>query len=364
MINRERLKETFLELVALDSPSQLEGLVATYVKQRLETLGVVYEEDWAGKKTKGDSGNLIAWVDGSSDKEPLLLNAHLDTVQRPGEKVKVKFEDGIFKSDGNTILGADDKSGVAIILEILEVIKERGLKHRSIQPVFTICEEIGLLGAKNLDYSLIKAPWGLVLDGGNPSEIINRAPMANRFLIEVIGREAHAGLHPEEGVNAIFLASKAIGQIPWGRIDEETTCNVGIIEGGKATNIVPAKATVKGEVRSHSQKKLEKQTNFIVDTFKKASPLINIDVVEDYPLMVIEESHPLIKLVKEVGEKTGIEMVLKITGGGSDANIFNSKGIVSVIIGTGMKKVHTNEECIDLNDMVKSATLLLNIIAL
>ncbi len=364
MINKERLKETFLELVTLDSPSQLEGLAATYVKQRLEILGIAYEEDQAGKKIKGDSGNLIAWVDGPSNEEPILLNAHLDTVQRPGEKVKVHFEDGIFKSDGNTILGADDKSGIAIILEILEVIKEKGIRHRPIQPVFTVCEEIGLLGAKNLDYSLIKTPWGLILDGGNPSEIINRAPMANRFLIEVMGKEAHAGLHPEEGVNAIFLASKAIGQISWGRIDEETTCNVGTIEGGKATNIVPAKTIVKGEVRSHSQEKLGKQTNLIMDTFKKTSPLVNIDVIDDYPLMVIEEGHPLIKLIKEAGEKVGVEIVLKITGGGSDANIFNSKGIVSVIMGTGMKKVHTKEEYIDLNDMVKSANLLLNIIAL
>ena len=364
MVNEERLKETFLELVSLDSPSQLEGLVASYVKKRLEVLGIAYEEDAAGKRTKGDSGNLIAWVDGLKDKEPILLNAHLDTVQRPGEKVKVEFEDGLFKSDGKTILGADDKSGIAIILEVLEVIKERGLRHCPIQPVFTVCEEIGLLGAKNLDYSLIKAKWGLVLDGGEISEVINRAPMANRFFIEVIGKEAHAGLHPEEGVNAIFLASKAISEIKWGRIDEETTCNVGIIEGGKATNIVPAKTAIKGEVRSHSKERLERQTNLIIDTFKKNAPLVNIDVIDDYPLMVVKEDHPLIKIIKVAAEKIGIKMALKTTGGGSDANIFNSKGIVSVIMGTGMKKVHTNKEYIHLNDMVKSAILLLNIIAL
>ncbi len=364
MINKERLKETLLELIALDSPSKLEGLVASYVKKRLETLSIPYEEDQARKKIKGDSGNLIAWVDGLLDKEPILLNAHLDTVQKPGEKIKVKFKGEIFKSDGNTILGADDKSGVAIILEVLEIIKEKGIRHCPLQPVFTVCEEIGLLGAKNLDYSLIKTPWGLILDGGNPSEIINRAPMANRFLIEIIGKEAHAGLHPEEGINAISLAAKAISQISWGRIDEETTCNVGIIEGGKATNIVPGKTIIKGEVRSHSKEKFEKQTNLIMDTFKKISPGLNIDVIDDYPLMIVEENHPLIKLIEETGEKMGIEIALKITGGGSDANIFNNKGIVSVIMGTGMKKVHTHEEYIDLNDMVKSANLLLNIITL
>jgi len=371
MVNIERLKNTFLELVQLSSPSRQEGLVAAYIKERLNQLGVYWIEDEAGKKLGATAGNIIAWLEGSLDTSAIMLNAHLDTVQKPGDEVKILEENGIIKSDGQTILGADDKSGVAVILEVLEVLKERKLKHPSIQPVFTICEEIGLLGAKNLNYSLIKAKWGLVLDGGNPSEIIYRAPTANRFRIEVIGKEAHAGVHPEQGINAIWLASKAIASLNWGRIDEETTCNVGLIKGGIATNIIPPQAILEGEVRSHKKEKLDAQTQKIVSAFKEViamtpskdgSPQVNIDVKDDYPLMYVAEDHPLIRLLQQAGEKLGMAMQLKITGGGSDANIFNQAGIVSVIIGTGMKNVHTCKEYIALQDMVQSANLLINVI--
>lgn len=369
MINIERLKNTFLALVQLGSPSRQEGLVATYVKERLNNLGISWIEDKSGKRLGATTGNIIAWVEGTLDVPAVMLNAHLDTVQRPGDEIEVIEENGVLKSKGQTILGADDKSGVAIILEVLEVLKEKGLKHPPLQPVFTICEEIGLLGAKNLDYSLIKAKWGLVLDGGNPCEIIHRAPTANRFRIEVIGKEAHAGVHPEQGINAIWLAAKAIADLNWGRIDEETTCNVGLMQGGLATNIVPPKAVLEGEVRSHKKEKLEAQTQKIISAFKEVIantpakdglPQLNIDIKDDYPLMHVPEDHPLIKLLQGAGEKLGMAMRLKTSGGGSDANIFNQAGIVSIIMGTGMKNVHTCEEYIALQDMVQSANLLLN----
>ncbi|MDL1970120.1 MAG: M20/M25/M40 family metallo-hydrolase [Candidatus Desulfofervidaceae bacterium] len=371
MVNTERLKNTFLELVRLSSPSRQEGLVATYVKERLNNLGISWIEDKAGEKLGATAGNIIAWVEGTSDTPPIMLNAHLDTVQKPEDEIETIEENGILKSKGQTILGADDKSGVAVILEVLEVLKEQGLKHPSLQPVFTICEEIGLLGAKNLDYSLIKAKWGLVLDGGNPCEIIHRAPTANRFRIEVIGKEAHAGVHPEQGINAIWLAAKATARLDWGRIDEETTCNVGLIQGGLATNIVPPQVVLEGEVRSHKKDKMEAQTQKIVSVFKEiiaqtpekgGLPQLNLDIKEDYPLMYVAENHFLIKLLQQTGEKLGMDMRLKVSGGGSDANIFNQAGIVSIIIGTGMKNVHTCEEYIALQDMVQSANLLLNAI--
>jgi len=306
MIKLERLKETFIQLVRLASPSKQEGLVASYVKEYLNELGIEWIEDKAKDTLGSTCGNIIGWLDGEGEI-PLMLNAHLDTVQKPGEEVVVREENGILKSDGKTILGADDKSGVAIILEVLRVIKENNLPHPPLQPVFTICEEIGLLGAKHLDYSLLKAKWGLVLDGSNPAEILHRAPTANRLQFVVIGKAAHAGVHPEEGINAIWLAAKAISSLQLGRIDEETTCNLGLIEGGTATNIVPDKVIIKGEVRSHKKEKLVAQTEKIINAFKEAIkavpkkedlPKLEIDIKDDYPLMYVKEDHPLIQLVK------------------------------------------------------------------
>jgi len=371
MVNLSRLKQTFLNLLYLSSPSRQEGLVASYIKERLNALSIPYLEDNAGEKLGSTANNLIAWVEGKKEKPVLMLNAHMDTVQRPEEKVEVIEKNDVLKSKGKTILGADDKSGIAIIIELLEILKENNFSHWPLQPVFTICEEIGLLGAKNLDYSLLEAKWGLVLDGGEPAEIIHRAPTANRFRIEVIGKEAHAGVEPEKGINAIWVASKAISQLSWGRIDEETTCNVGLIKGGIATNIVPPKVILEGEVRSHKPEKLEAQTEKISTAFQNIiadiSPQsglarLNIDIKEDYPLMYVSEVHPLIKLLQKAGKQIGMEMHLKISGGGSDANIFNSINIPSVIIGTGMKNVHTCQEYISLYDMVKTVNILLQMI--
>jgi len=367
MVNLERLKQTFLNLIKLSSPSYKEGLVASYIKERLAALDIICQEDKAGEILGGTTGNLIGWKEGDLEGPIIMLNAHMDTVQKPDEEIEVIEENDILKSNGKTILGADDKSGIAIILEVLEILRENKISHYPLQPVFTICEEIGLLGAKNLDYSLIKAKWGLVLDGGNPLEIIHRAPTANRFKIEVFGKEAHAGVDPEEGINAISLASKAIAQIEWGRIDEETTCNIGLIQGGIATNIVPPKVVLEGEVRSHKEEKLETVTKKIISVFEKiiaetspkaGFPKLNIDIKIDYPLMYVLENHPLIRLLKKTGKKLDMEMELKISGGGSDANIFNQAGITSVIIGTGMKNVHTRQEHISLSDMAKTARLL------
>jgi len=373
MVNLSRLKQTFLDLLYLSSPSRQEGLVASYIKERLNALNILYLEDNTGEKLGSTANNLIAWLEGEKNKPILMLNAHMDTVQRPEEKIEVIEKDDVLKSKGKTILGADDKSGIAIIIELLEILKENNFSHWPLQPVFTICEEIGLLGVKNMDYSLLKAKWGLVLDGGDPAEIIYGAPAANRFRIEVIGKEAHAGVEPEKGINAIWLTSKAISQLKWGRIDEETTCNIGLIKGGIATNIVPPRVILEGEVRSHKPEKLEAQTekistafqNVIADVSPQSGlPQLNIDIKEDYPLMHVSEDHPLIKLLQKAGKQIGMEMHLKISGGGSDANIFNSINIPSVIIGTGMKNVHTCQEYISLYDMVKIVNILLQIITM
>ena len=242
MLSAERLGETFRFLAETSSVSRREGALASELKRRLEILGAETFVDGAAIKTGSDTGNLIARLKGSHEVPPLLLNAHMDTVQ-PGEGISVLFKDGVFTSDGRTILGADDKSAIAVILEALSVLREDQIPHGPIEIVLTTCEEAGLTGAKNLDFNLFTAPYGYALDGSDTEGIIVQAPSANRFEIRLIGKDAHAGAHPEQGINAIHLAAKAMAGLTIGRIDIETTCNIGWIEGGVATNVVPPLVT-------------------------------------------------------------------------------------------------------------------------
>jgi tripeptide aminopeptidase len=377
MLNRNRLAEVFKTLVQIDSVSRKEGAISKTLQQIFESLGAEVLIDGAGQKLGGDTGNLIARFKGSQGGgSPLLLNAHMDTVQ-PGEQVKVVFSEGMFKSDGSTILGADDKSALAVIIETITTLQEKGLPWGPLEVVVTVCEEVGLLGAKNLDYSMIKARYGYSLDATDIEGIVTRAPAANHIQFKVHGRDAHAGAAPEKGINAIFLASRAISDIHVGRIDEETTANIGLIDGGQATNIVPALVTVSGEVRSHSPDKLEEETQKIVRAFESqvadyrawfpsddGLPRLDVAVRQDFSVLQIPDEHPVVSLAREAASNLGLKMQVKTSGGGSDANIFFGHGIVTGVLGTGMKDMHTVRESIALDDMVKSAELLLEIVQL
>jgi tripeptide aminopeptidase len=240
--------------------------------------------------------------------------------------------------------------------------------------VFTVCEEIGLLGAKHLDLDRITATFGYALDATDTEGIVTRAPCANRFEFRVHGKDAHAGAAPEKGINAISLASKAIADLELGRIDPETTCNIGIIEGGTATNIVPNLVTIKGEVRSHNQEKMDKVTDTIVSSFRRivenykgvasdaACPRLEIDIQKDFPSTFVPDDHPVVKLVCKAAENLGRKMKTKTSGGGADANIFFEKGIMTGVLGTGMRDMHTVRESVRLDDMVRATELLLEII--
>ena len=375
MINRKRLAETFKFLVQIDSVSKEEGVIANEIKKILESLGAKTFVDNAGDKIGGNSGNLIAKFEGNSQAPPLLLNAHMDTVE-PGRGVTAVLENGTFTSNGTTILGADDKSAIAILLETLNILKENNLQHGPLELVLTVCEEIGLQGAKHLDLSAVTATYGFALDATDTEGIVTRAPSANHLEFIVHGKDAHAGAAPEKGINAISLASKAIAKLELGRIDQDTTCNIGIIEGGIATNIVPNLVKVKGEARSHDDEKLDKITNEIVSSFnevienyKKLNPndefpRVDINIKKDFPRTHIPDDHPVIKLATRAAENLGRNMVTKITGGGADANIFFERGIFTGVLGTGMRDMHTVRESIKLDDMVRTAELLLEIIRL
>ena len=375
MVNRDRLAEIFKFLVQIDSVSKEEGAISDEIKNILDTMGAKIFIDSAGNKIGGNTGNLIAKFKGNTQAPPLLINAHMDTVE-PGKGVAAVLENGVFTSDGTTILGADDKSAIAIILETIKVIKENDLSYGPIEIVLTVCEEIGLLGARNLDLELITAKFGYALDATDTEGIVTRAPSANRLEFIIHGKDAHAGAAPEKGINAILLASKAIAKLELGRIDNETTCNIGIIEGGLATNIVPNLVTVKGEVRSHDEEKLNKITNEIVLSFKgvvenykgmtfdDGLPRLESTIEKDFSRTYVPDDHPVVTLARRAAENLGRKMITKTSGGGADANIFFEKGIVTGVLGTGMRDMHTVRESVRLDDMVRTAELLLEIIRL
>jgi tripeptide aminopeptidase len=375
MINQDRLAQTFQDLVQRDSVSRDEGRFAAHLQKRLDALGVITQIDPSASQTGSNTGNLIGHLAGKSNQAPLLFSAHMDTVE-PGRGIRPVFADGFFSSAGDTVLGADDKSAIAILLEALTVLKDSGTPHASIDLVFSTCEEIGLLGAKHLDFSQIAAKVGYVLDARDPDRLVNRAPAANRLHLKVFGEEAHAGASPEKGINAVFIASRAIAAIQWGRLDRETTCNIGTIRGGVATNIVPSRVDIDAEVRSHDEVKLKNATDRIIRTFEEivggippnpingACPRFAYDLQADFKQTHIPDDHLIVKLAARAAHNLGRKMRTQSAGGGSDANVFFQKGIVTGVLGTGMQDPHTKGERIALADMAKACELVLEIIRL
>jgi len=371
MINSKRLAQRFQMLAEIDSESRDEAEIAGVIEKILTKMGASVVFDHAGEKTGGNCSNLMARFKGNRDAAPLFLSGHMDTVL-PGKGVKVQFENGIFRSDGTTILGGDDKSAIAIILEVMDVVLEKNLPCPPVEIVFTVCEEIGLLGAKHFDLSLMESKFGYILDSTDTEGIVTKAPSANTISITVHGRAAHAGAAPEKGVNAIYTAATAISGLELGRIDEETTCNLGTISGGMATNIIPEYVKILGEARSHDVEKLKAVTHNIVSGFEKAAaslrkegedlPRVEIEVKEDFPSTHIPEDHIAITLARKAAVNLGRKLENKTIGGGADANIFFGKGIVAGVLGTGMTDVHTLKESIALADMENTALLVLEIL--
>ena len=374
MIDASRIAAEFAHMAAIASPSRREGAMAAYLAERFRTLGAEVVFDRAGAQVGGETGNLVARFPGRG--EPLLLTVHMDTVE-PCAGVKPVLNDGIFTSAGATILGADDKAGIAELIEALEVLREEKIPHPPLEVVVTICEEIGLIGAKHLDYSLITARRGLALDTSGVDLVIHRAPAANKLRFEVLGRESHAGIAPEKGISAIEVAAKAIAAMRLGRIDTETTANLGTILGGQATNIVARSVVIEGEARSHDAAKLAAQTVHMVDCFAAAARQstreidgrtvtaeVKTEVLADYPLMNVATDAPIVTLLQRAAAGLGRSLEIRAAGGGSDANVFNGHGIETVIVGTGMTDVHTVDESVKVADMVRVAELLVEMLRL
>jgi tripeptide aminopeptidase len=257
----------------------------------------------------------------------------------------------------------------------MTVLKEKNIPFGPVEMALTTCEEIGLMGAKHLDMSLISAKYGYALDSTDTEGIITHAPSANKVEFRVHGRDAHAGAAPEKGINAILIASKAIAGLELGRIDSETTCNIGIINGGIATNIVPNYVCVRGEVRSHNDEKLKRVTGAIVASFENVVknygsnssdglPKVDVVIEDDFSRTDIPENHPVVVLAQKAASNLGRKMITKTTGGGADANIFFARGIITGVIGTGMRDMHTVRESVKVDDMIRTGELLLEIIRL
>lgn len=365
-MNNDRLISQFLDYVKISSPSYKEGNFAHVLRKDLEEIGFEVMIDDAGEKSGSNTGNLIGYLRGNKDVEPIMFCAHMDTVT-PCDNIEPIIEDGVIKSSGNTILSADDKAGIVAILEGIRHIEENNIPHGDIEVVFTICEEVGLYGSKYLDYSRIKSKMLFVLDASGEIGGVNvQGPAQAQIHAKFHGKAAHAGLNPEKGINAIQVASRAIDSMNLLRIDEETTANVGIIKGGLATNIVADYVEVEFEARSLNEEKLNKQVKHMVYTLSKAAKdfdaKVDISVENSYPTFKLDKDEPILKIIEKAMNQVDIPYIPKPTGGGSDTNIFNGKGLKAATLGIGMFNAHSVDEYIAVNDIIKTAELVAAII--
>lgn len=376
MIKQDRLTDYTMDLITIDSPSKQEKEVAMKLKYDMEQIGAQCSFDSADEKVGGNVGNLTVKVKGNTDAPPFFFSSHMDTVS-PGIGIKPHIKEGIMRSDGTTILGSDDKSGIAIIVEVIKSLKENNIPHGDIEVAFTICEEIGLLGAKYYDINNISAKHGIVLDSSTPDRLVLRCPSAEELNFTVHGIEAHAGLCPQNGISAIKVASDAISTMTFGRIDHETTSNIGIIKGGIATNIVTGKVEVVGEVRSHDEQKLKSQVYHMTECFtnsakkhkivlngKQLEAKIEVRTERSYDRMDVGDDSFITKLVLKAVQNLGHKVKLHTTGGGCDANYFNKFGLSCANLGTGMYELHTVNEYLILEEQQRCAKIMLETVKL
>lgn len=366
-VNEQRLIDEFLELVQIDSETKYEEEIARVLKKKFTELGLDVTEDNSMEETGHGAGNLICTLKGTKpDADTIYFTSHMDTVV-PGKNVNPSIKDGYIVSDGTTILGADDKAGLAAMLEAVRTIQENQIEHGDIQFVITVGEESGLVGAKSLDGSLLKANYGYALDSnGDVGDIIVAAPTQAKVFTTIKGKTAHAGLAPEKGVSAITIAAKAISKMPHGRIDEETTANIGRFEGGKQTNIVVDHVEILAEARSLVPEKMEKQAAKMKDAFETTAEQLGgsaeVTVKVMYPGFSQQAGDEVVKVARRAAASIGRESKLMKSGGGSDANIIAGHGIPTVNLAVGYEEIHTTNERIPVSELVKITELVRAII--
>lgn len=367
MLNQERLLATFKELCLIDAPSLKERNCADYVLARLQALGIECHEDDAASRFGGNAGNIIAKIPGTvPGAKTIFLSAHMDTVE-PTAGLKIIEEDGVLKSDGSTILGADDKGGLAPILEAMQVLQEQSVPHGPIVLLITIGEEIGLLGAQHVKIEDLNIDYGFVLDTGPPvGSFVNRTATHDNLEFLIEGKPAHSGKEPEKGINAIQVASDAVMNMRLGRIGPETTANIGIVSGGTAVNVVCPSVTLKAEARSTDLAELDKQVAHMIqvveDAARRWGAKATIKHDRHYKSYHIPEDSEVVKVALAASRNLGMEAFLRTNLGGSDANIYNARGVPSVVVATGMDRIHTHEESIKIADLCDTTTLLIRLV--
>lgn len=356
LVNQERVTSLLMELCAIDSGSKQERLMADRLTVLLKELGFTVHEDDAGSKVGGNAGNLYARLEGTTGGQPVLFSSHMDRVT-PGFGVKPRIENGYVYSDGTTILGADDAAGLAAVLEAVRVLKEHNLPHPSIELGWTICEEIGLQGAKHMDFGWFTAKFGYALDsGGKVGEIVTRAPFQGKLTATFKGKAAHAGVAPEKGISAIQMAGHAIANMKLLRIDEETTANIGSITAEGPTNIVSESCKLVAEARSILPEKLDGQLAHMKAVMEQAAAQfggeVEIEEVRSYPGINLAADSEPVRLASAAAEAIGVKPVLAASGGGSDANVFTGGGIPMAALGVGYEEIHSKKERMPIDQLV------------
>ncbi len=358
-----QLQQLFFELVRIDAVSLKERPVADYIGDRLTRLGIAWFEDDAAQKIDGNCGNLIVKKPGrQGGSQPLMLSAHMDSVKSTG-LCEPQIHDGLITSGGKTILAADDRAGVAIILHFLEQLVVSGASHRDIEVVFSVAEEIGLLGSAVVEIDKLQSREGYVLDcSRQPGCYVVETPTAIKFKIAFLGKSAHAGVAPEKGVNAISMAIDLLRNIPVGRLDADTVANIGTLSGGDATNVVAAHVFATGEIRSFNEKTIELMQRDIREhaahTRKKFGGEICLDFHTDFMGFKLDSADLVLCRLAENFKAISLVAEPLRYSGGSDANIYNQKGIKTVTLGIGMQNPHADNECIKLEDMGRICELL------
>jgi tripeptide aminopeptidase len=345
----------FTELAAIASPPGEERPVADRVLKYLRDLNLEPSEDEAGPQIGSTMGNVLARIDPTAEGTPVFLCAHLDTVPPEGP-IEPVVTDGLVRNAAGTILGADNKAAVAVMLEGARRVLAEGRPHAGLELLFTPKEEVGLLGAGAFDQSRLHARVGFVYDQAAPiGEIVLGAPHSHSMEVRYHGRAAHAGMYPEEGRSAIAAAAKAIADFRLGRVDEETSTNVGVIEGGTAGNVIPEWCRFVAEARSHDERKLADVVREMMETVAFAATVAECDVETEVHKSYSgyrfrRDDHP-VRLAARALESCGYQPRLELTGGGADANVFNERGLQCVNLANGMANIHTPEEEISVADL-------------
>ena len=362
-IDSSRLVEIFLNVIKINALSANEKPLADYILNFLKNLGYEVYTDDSNKFTGSNTGNVICKVGDGGD---FILTSHMDTA-RPTENVKPVIQDGKITSSGDTVLGVDNRAGVATLLYVLEKIKKENLDVKNFTVAFTTCEETTLFGSKYLQVNgNIKK--GFVFDSGyRPGKFIYSACGAIGFNFKVFGKASHSGISPESGINSLLVSARSISRLPLGRIDEDSTMNIGILKSGSAVNVVPELTEMQGEVRSFNEEKAEKYFKGIIEVFeeeaKKLNARIEYNYYWDFKPYTIKETSEVYREIMRAIEKAGLKPEPRISLGGSDANSLNANGIEAVNIGIGAQNPHSNDEFIFIEDLAKAAEIAINLIS-